>query len=177
MNVGERSEFIRHLFMEDCLPVLHAKGMDYSAEGDANSTFREIAERVSAKPEQVWYAFFSKHIAAIERYIRDGKVESEPIRGRIVDAINYLAILWSMICSQDSEQVGYTSEQERDVLSLIRRGVGVTLRDISNGTGIETEIAGRICWSLFQDKKIKQKSNDDGISEWFPILDTEAKCL
>ena len=59
--------------------------------------FKQGAIRIGLTPLQVWAIYFYKHIAAIETYVKNGSVSSEPIEGRIADAINYLILLRALI--------------------------------------------------------------------------------
>jgi len=84
------------------LPVLEAKGHDYSGDEDINSNFPIVARRMKEEIDKydVWQVYFTKHMMAIETWLEDREVKSEPIHMRIVDAINYLIILWSMAADQ-----------------------------------------------------------------------------
>jgi len=104
MNASDREVFFRGLF-DECLAIAKRKGSDYSENkpnADVNSNFKLAAERLStdARPitkYDIWFVYFYKHLTAIETFIATGKLESEGIRGRIIDAINYLVILGSMV--------------------------------------------------------------------------------
>jgi len=89
-----------------CMTMLRAKNADYSQgeqRGDRTAAFKRIARDTEISPEKVWYVFFSKHIGAIVSYIKRGQVESEPIDGRIDDAINYLVLLGDLIGQKDGQ--------------------------------------------------------------------------
>jgi hypothetical protein len=46
----------------------------------------------------VGWVYLKKHLDSIASYVKDGKIHStEPIRGRIVDAIVYLTLIGGMI--------------------------------------------------------------------------------
>lgn len=83
-------ESFRQLFDEDCVRVLLKKGNDYAAGGDRLANFKRLSERLGLSPIQVWGVYFIKHVDAILEFAKAGKVESEPIRERFVDARNYL---------------------------------------------------------------------------------------
>lgn len=84
-----------------CNDLLTKKGADYTqgATGDYGrlKNFYASAKRWGVTPRQVLAIYWGKHLAAIETFIQQGQVESEPIRGRIADAINYLVLLDKMI--------------------------------------------------------------------------------
>ena len=95
-TVAERSFKAESLFSE-CIDILNKKGQDYSNCDFANSNFYEVGQVLACGKYTVWGVYFYKHICAIMNFIGKGKLESEPIRERIKDAINYLAILATMI--------------------------------------------------------------------------------
>lgn len=80
----------------DCWDLYKKKGMDYTQgewEKDRLANFRMAARDAGVTVFQSWSVLFSKHLHAIQSYVRNGRVESEPIQGRIHDAINYLILL------------------------------------------------------------------------------------
>lgn len=82
-----------------------------SSKGDEYTLGRESAidnfERASAdlgiSREMVLMVYFGKHVDAIKNYVRSGgnTPTSEPITGRIEDAILYLMLLYSMVLGDD----------------------------------------------------------------------------
>lgn len=83
-------ETFRQLFDEDCVRVLLKKGNDYAADDDRLANFKRLAERLGLSPIQIWGVCFVKRVDAILEFAKSGKIESEPIRERFVDAHNYL---------------------------------------------------------------------------------------
>ena len=110
MNHIKRQAIIASLFT-DCLDECDRKGQDYAVhngtekEIDSLSNFKSIASMLGSNITKytVWYVYFAKHIHAITTFITTGKLESEGIKGRIIDAINYLAILHCML-EEDQEE-------------------------------------------------------------------------
>lgn len=84
----------------DAVRTLRAKNADYSGKDDRIANFRRLSVDLGLPMRQVWFVFFSKSLDAIRTYARDGQVESEPIRQRIIDAIDYLALL-DMIVAEE----------------------------------------------------------------------------
>lgn len=81
-------------FFADCLEVLARKGPDYAGKDGARSQqFSDAARELGVPVEKVWGSYFHKHYAAIMKFCRDGNTSSEPLRGRLIDAVNYLALL------------------------------------------------------------------------------------
>lgn len=74
------------------------KGREYATETDALANFKNRAQQMGITPGQVWGIFYGKHADAVFSYIRrGGEVLSEPIEGRIDDAILYLVLLKALI--------------------------------------------------------------------------------
>jgi hypothetical protein len=76
------------------------KGRDYSGDADALSNFKRHATSLGLTPEQVLYVYLAKHWDAITSYVKNGQVESEPVDGRIDDAITYLLLLKGLVSEQ-----------------------------------------------------------------------------
>jgi len=87
--------------IEACDKLLTVKGHDYTqgAKGDEGrlKNFYTSAEALGLTPLQVLGVYMKKHLDAVFTYIGKGKVESEPIEGRIHDAVNYLLLLNKLI--------------------------------------------------------------------------------
>jgi len=89
------------------LDLSHSKGAEYRGK-DGNSNihvnFDRMASRLNLTPEKVLSVLLSKHMDSIDTYVNSidvtagyvGKPMSEPIEGRIDDAILYLMILRAM---------------------------------------------------------------------------------
>ncbi len=73
--------------------IMDTKGNDYAGDSDVNMNFKRNAKLLGMRTQQIWAVYFMKHIDAIMTYVGDGKIESEPIIGRLDDARNYLDIL------------------------------------------------------------------------------------
>jgi hypothetical protein len=99
----------------DCWDIYKKKGVDYTQgewEKDRLANFRKAADDAGTTMLQSWSVLFSKHLHAIQSYVKRGRVESEPIHGRIHDAINYLILLMIMVSektalSGEVDQVNY----------------------------------------------------------------------
>ena len=85
MLAAERDTLIRRVFEERCLPLLQAKGHDYSGDEDALANFRRhglrgIVVRLGDKYERlnslVWKS-------------RDAKVAGEKVEDTLIDLVNY----------------------------------------------------------------------------------------
>ena len=110
MKTQEFDEELSKVF-KDCQNVLVHKGREYQSTNTEGSNvfanFERISESLGINRESVLWVYFSKHRDSISTFIRDlenGKdvieIEknlTEPINGRITDAINYLLLLNSMV--------------------------------------------------------------------------------
>ena len=82
--------------------LLRKKGQEYSGKEDRHSNFKRLGLQLKLDPEKILWVYFTKHIDGILSYLNGEYMGSEPIRGRIEDARNYLALLASMI--EDKER-------------------------------------------------------------------------
>lgn len=83
-----------------CWEIYDYKGNDYTrGKGDLDRTdnFKMAAENNGVTVLQAWGVYFYKHVSAVWRFLKDGKVESEPIEGRIYDVINYAILLLLLV--------------------------------------------------------------------------------
>jgi hypothetical protein len=83
------------------------KGVEYANNKDCNHNFKIIGEKLGIDPKIVLWIYASKHFQSIESYLKTGATLTEPIEGRIADAINYLFILNSMIEEQKKENTNF----------------------------------------------------------------------
>lgn len=105
MKPDKRLEKIKHFLDHMCLPTLEAKGHDYTKgasveEHDANANFKHGAQLLSGRDidkYDVWFIYWLKHFEALLTWLNDRRVRSESIESRIVDLVNYLLILYTML--------------------------------------------------------------------------------
>lgn len=80
------------------------KGEEYArSEDDQLANFKRQAAELGLDPEKVLAIFLNKHLDAIKSFIKTGQVLSEPIHGRIDDAILYLILLKAMIVEKEEQ--------------------------------------------------------------------------
>lgn len=93
--------------------IRESKGKDYSrGEADTLSNFKRHAEALGLTPEQVWAVYASKHWDAVISYCKHGQVESEPIAGRIDDALTYLLLLKGLIADRRNAVLAWEGPDE-----------------------------------------------------------------
>lgn len=110
MTRGEFTHFQRG-FMEQCVQVAKSKGNEYSGLEDTHANFKRLADKLGLTKEKVLMVYLAKHMDSIDSFIRNGCDEAgltEPIQGRILDAVNYLTLLAAMFEPEDlSEQMEF----------------------------------------------------------------------
>lgn len=92
MTYQKLKETVNRLF-EDCKKVIKGKGRSYSSREDELANFKGIAKLLGISPEQVCLVYLTKHIYSIYSIVRGEVYDTEGLRSRIIDAINYLVLL------------------------------------------------------------------------------------
>lgn len=93
----------------DLLELCRTKGVEYAGTEDKLANFKKTAVECGLDPMQVLYIFMNKHYNAIQSYVRNKKVFSEPIVGRIRDCQLYLALLEGLVLEENGRQTGELS--------------------------------------------------------------------
>lgn len=93
---------LRDKHYQKIVEINETKGHDYAGEDDALANFKKDDERirriVANDPTLAkWYIYFDKHYEAVMTFLEEGDVKSEPIEGRIHDAILYLFLLLGLL--------------------------------------------------------------------------------
>ena len=126
MNHNDFEKEIKEVF-DKCIEVLIQKGREYqNTQKDGTNVFANFergASDLGLSREDILWVFFSKHKDSINKFLRDLKTKaisiseieenlSEPINGRIIDAINYLLLLNSMINERRNMEKGKKLEKK-----------------------------------------------------------------
>lgn len=78
------------------------KGKEYANSESRFANFNRLSARLNISNLAVALVYFTKHMDAIESYVKQGRIYStETIQGRIVDAITYLTLIAGMIQEQE----------------------------------------------------------------------------
>lgn len=112
-------------FFKQCIETMNKKGAEYSGTNDKFANFKRLAVKYSVPIEEIWGIYFSKHIDSIDTFIKKRRAGysikqieqnlSEPISGRIMDAINYLAIFKGIIDeAREQETLSQLSQERSD---------------------------------------------------------------
>jgi hypothetical protein len=98
--------------LEACDRILTAKGADYTRkQPDRLANFYEAASFLKQTPFQVLGVYFYKHLTAIFAFFEHGQVESEPIEGRLHDAVNYLLLAAKMVAREKAKAANGSVEK------------------------------------------------------------------
>ena len=112
----------------DCFDTLSTKGADYASKTDRLANFKLISLLIKAttgedvSPKLVWLIYFAKHMIPVIRFAVGTQLESEPIQGRIKDAINYLFLLAAFVAEQEkdsSKSEASAAEQQAQASEII----------------------------------------------------------
>jgi hypothetical protein len=97
MTFVEFDNFQKEL-LNEVVRMKDTKGKEYANGSDRFANFRRLEQQLKIQDVKICWVYLAKHLDAISHYVEVGRVEStEPIMGRIVDAITYLTLLGGMI--------------------------------------------------------------------------------
>lgn len=127
-----RDEFnkMRGKLLDEARLITKTKGEDYTKGNEDVLINLKEGKAFGLTSLQTCGVFMKKHIDAIYSYIKTGgQSESEPIRERIKDSINYLILLNGLI--EESELTNYGYSTENDYLYPREGETGVMITDKS----------------------------------------------
>ncbi len=85
--------------------IRDTKGKEYANSTDRFANFDRLAAQLNLTNIQIAWVYTAKHLDSIAQYCRTGEIHStEPIIGRIVDAITYLTLIAGMIEEKNGRQ-------------------------------------------------------------------------
>jgi hypothetical protein len=90
-------DFYQAELLHKVIDMRATKGKEYSNSEDRFANFNRLAGELGLTNIQVAWVYTKKHLDGIASFCRTQKVLSEPIEGRIVDAIVYLTLIAGMI--------------------------------------------------------------------------------
>ena len=80
--------------LERLIELTRSKGREYANSDDQLANFKRLAKRLGLSPAQVCMVYLTKHLDSVDSWVRNPAQDlSEPIEGRIDDAILYLILL------------------------------------------------------------------------------------
>lgn len=110
MNTRKFERIVKE-FIEEVNRVRFQAQQEYAETDNVFQNFEETAERLGISREEVLYVFLDKHLRGVARWIRGVKDQRDAVEGRIIDAINYLIILYAMIRDEEDK----FKEEEEDL--------------------------------------------------------------
>ena len=101
MRLAEHNELLEDIFNE--VRKIRLAGQKEYAHDEDNcfANFERIAKLQDLSRETILMTYVFKHIDGIQSYIKGHKSQREDVRGRIVDIIVYLTLLWGMADQDD----------------------------------------------------------------------------
>ena len=110
--------------------IMCDKGKEYTkGSKDKLKNFKEIAERISITPLQVWATYYLKHQFSLEHFLNGGEISSgESIRSRIIDLRNYLVLGLALIEEEDKIKKGDFSNIAPGTPTLINQDISYNPR-------------------------------------------------
>jgi hypothetical protein len=90
MKVKDFENFMKKEILPECDKIMKSKGLSYSGLEDKFGNFKRCSKLSGVSIEQAWFTYFVKHFDALSSFIRGEYSDSEPIKGRVFDLINYL---------------------------------------------------------------------------------------
>jgi tRNA G10 N-methylase Trm11 len=97
MTKGDMASVLERL-IEDLRLVREAGQNEYAHnETNAFANFERVAERMGSDRKAVLMVYLEKHLDGIHSHIQGNTSQREDVRGRIKDAIMYLALLYGMV--------------------------------------------------------------------------------
>lgn len=150
-----------------------SKGIEYANSDDQLANFKRLSGELGLSPEAVNLVFLTKHIDSIKNFVRSGgESESEPIFGRIDDAILYLILLKSIITEKQAANPVMEEDIEKSVNGLYVYAVETpqknqsiitekqTVNPVMEEDDIEKPIDDLVD-GFFEDLKAKLGSDDE----------------
>lgn len=88
------------------LALSESKGKEYAGSDDRLGNFKRLAQELEMIPEKALWVYFKKHLDSLTTWIKDQekgfkREYSEPITGRVDDAILYLHLLKALVIERE----------------------------------------------------------------------------
>ena len=105
MTIEKRLEIVKSI-NEERMAVMIDKGNAYAGDGDSLANFKRNAERLGLTKYQILSVYFNKHIDSINNAIAQNPAKpidkTEGLKGRIIDAHNYLDLLYCLLVEDEN---------------------------------------------------------------------------
>lgn len=105
MNIVEFRALLTKTY-NSLVDLTGTKGQEYAGSRDQLANFKRLSEQLKMRPEAVLWVYLTKHLDSLSSYIRGlnrptKPTLSEPIEGRIDDAILYLCLLKALVAERE----------------------------------------------------------------------------
>jgi hypothetical protein len=80
-------------FYQEATAVLDGKSRDYAPEGVPLLNVVDSCRKWGLQPLQVLGIAYQKQETALSRFVREGVLDTDSVRSRLIDAVNYLALM------------------------------------------------------------------------------------
>jgi len=97
MNREEMAKVMEEIFQQ--MQFLRDAGQADYAHKDSNAfaNFERVGERLNIPREKVALVYLEKHVDAIHAYANGHRSTREDVRGRILDIMVYLCLIYGMV--------------------------------------------------------------------------------
>lgn len=103
-------DIVMRMTYDELVKLSNSKGIEYSGCDDRLANFKRLSNDLGMSPYQILWVYLAKHLDSIRSYITMPQRElSEPINGRIDDAILYLILLKCLILESNFQERGRIS--------------------------------------------------------------------
>ena len=105
----EKYENLRAHLNECAKGVMSLKQPEYTGENeDVLHNFKSTADLVGISPLEAWSVFFIKHVQSVVSHAKNPSLkESEPIKERYVDLINYVHLGYALVKEQEDIKIEF----------------------------------------------------------------------
>lgn len=106
------AELMERVFAE-CQKTRDAGQKEYAHDDkNALANFERTGAELNIPREKVWYIFAKKHWDGVLSYINGHRSQRENVRGRLLDLIVYLILLWAMIDDDEAKSTAWARGEE-----------------------------------------------------------------
>lgn len=97
MTIKEFFEFIEKEMIPEGFSIMNSKGESYSGLEDKLGNFKRCAKLTGISPRVVLFIYLAKHWDALCAFMRGEYKDSESIKSRVLDIINYMWLLAALL--------------------------------------------------------------------------------
>lgn len=92
----------------DIMAIREAGHREYAHDDLSTfANFEAIGSALDLDRKKVLWVYLYKHIQGIEAFLNGHESQRESVEGRLLDAINYLLLLWAMVEDEKPEDIPF----------------------------------------------------------------------